>query len=349
MTEAGGGRVTGGEAARMMSERARRRRRLLALVQNLIGAAIIAWFARYLWQRRDHLESVLDVSLTHVAALAAVIAVTWILTAVQSGVLYRASGIRIGFGENLLLTVGAAFGSYLPMLAGTVVRFHYMKSIHGLRYARSGSISWLRTLLLSLSTALFGLFGSVGLTLAGSSVSPVLFGGFALLLAAPVAALFWREPRVWLERTPRARILRDFFDGLRALRQDRKHSLIVFVLIVLQQLCLAVRFAIAAHATGQSPSLLLLCILAPIAVFISFVSVTPAALGLREGVMGYITYATGNSFGNGLFVGTVDRAVLLAMVTLFGGSSLAFLWYKIRRADAAKLDGLAANDRGVIG
>lgn len=332
----------------MTAERERRRRRQLALVQNLLGAAIVAWFVRYLWQRRDYLQSILDVSAVHVLALAAVIVVTWILTAAQSGVLYRASGIRIGFGENLLLTVGAAFGSYLPMLAGTVVRFHYMKSIHGLRYARSGSISWLRTILLSLSTALFGLLGTIGLTLAGSRVSPVLFAGFALLLAAPLAALFWREPRAWLERTPRARILRDFFDGLRALRQDRKNNFVVFLLIVLQQLCLAVRFAIAAQATGQSPSLLLLSILAPIAVFVSFVSVTPAALGLREGVMGYITYATGNSFGNGLFVGTVDRAVLLAMVTLFGGGSLAYLWHKIRRADAAKADGLAAPALGPL-
>jgi uncharacterized membrane protein YbhN (UPF0104 family) len=330
----------------MTPERESRRRRF-ALVQNLIGAAIVAWFARYLWQRREHLSSILDVSATHVVALAAVVVVTWILTAAQSGVLYRASGVRIGFGENLLLTVGAAFGSYLPMLAGTVVRFHYMKSIHGLRYARSGSISWLRTILLSLSTALFGLFGTIGLRLAGTPVSPVLFAGFALLLAAPLAVLVWREPRAWLERTPRARILRDFFDGLRALRQDRKHSLLVFVLIVLQQLCLAVRFAIAAHATGQSPSLLLLSILAPIAVFVSFVSVTPAALGLREGVMGYITYATGSSFGSGLFVGTVDRAVLLAMVTLFGGSSLAYLWHKIRRAEAAKLHVVTAEDHGV--
>jgi uncharacterized membrane protein YbhN (UPF0104 family) len=332
----------------MTPERERRRRWQLALVQNLLGAAIVAWFARYLWQRRDHLESILDVSAGHVLALAAVVVVTWILTAAQSGVLYRASGVHIGFGENLLLTIGAAFGSYLPMLAGTVVRFHYMKSIHGLRYARSGSISWLRTILLSLSTALFGLFGTLGLALAGSRVSPVLLSGFAVLLAAPLAALFWREPHAWLERTPRARILRDFFDGLRALRQDRKHSLIVFVLIVLQQLCLAVRFAIAAHATGQSPSLLLLCILAPMAVFVSFVSVTPAALGLREGVMGYITYATGSGFGNGLFVGTVDRAVLLAMVTLFGGCSLAYLWHKIRRANAAKLNALAVPALGPL-
>ncbi|HTV18901.1 MAG TPA: lysylphosphatidylglycerol synthase domain-containing protein [Polyangiaceae bacterium] len=325
-----------------MSERERRRRRQLVFVQNLIGAAIVAWFARYLWQRREHLLSILDVSVGHVAALSVVIVLTWMLTAAQSGVLYRASGIRIGFVENMLLTVGSAFGSYLPMLAGTVVRFHYMKSIHGLRYARSGSISWLRTILLCLSTALFGLFGTIGLLLAGSPVSPLLLAGFALLLSVPIVALVWPEPRAWLDRTPRARILRDFFDGLGALRRDRSSSLSVFVLIVLQQLCLAVRFAIAAQATGQSPSLLLLCILAPLAVFVSFVSVTPAALGLREAVMGYVTYATGTSFGNGLFVGTVDRAVLLAMVTLFGGSSLAYLWYKIRRADAARLDALGA-------
>jgi uncharacterized membrane protein YbhN (UPF0104 family) len=328
-----------------------RRKRVLAFAHNSAGLAIVVWFSNYLWQRRDHFESILRISVGHVAALALVITVTWTLTAAQTAVLYRASGVRIAFRENWLLTVGSAFGSYLPMLAGTVVRFHYMKSIHGLRYAHSGSISWLRMLLLTLSTAMFGLLGTVGLAMTGEPPSAVLLLLFAALLAIPVVAFLWSGPRAWLESTRRARVLVSFFEGLGALRKERKNSLQVFLLIVSQQLCLGVRFAIAAQATGQSPSFLLLCILAPLAVFISFVAITPAALGLREAVIGYATYATGTTFGDGVYVATVDRAVLLAMVTVFGGGSLAYLWYKIRRADAAALDATEASrmqsaDRG---
>jgi uncharacterized membrane protein YbhN (UPF0104 family) len=317
-------------------ENRRPRKRIVDLAQNLLGLVIVTWFGWYLWQRRDHLLGVLDVSVDDVALVAALTLANWTFTAAQSAVMYRAAGINMTFTENWLLTAGAGFGSYLPMMAGTVVRFHYMKSIHGLRYARSGSISWLRAIAVAISTAAFGLLGTAGLWLTGERSSVALGLLFFAMLVAPVLVLLVRVPERWLARLPRAKNLRDFFEGLSHLREQRKPGLWLLVWIALQQVSLAMRLGIAANATGQSPPLLLLCIMGPLGVFISFVSITPAALGLREAVLGYVTYATGSSFGSGMYMGALDRAVSLALITVFGGASLAYLWRRIRRAELSR-------------
>jgi uncharacterized membrane protein YbhN (UPF0104 family) len=312
------------------------RKRVVDIAQNVVGLAIVVWFGWYLWARRDHLLGVLEVSVYDVALVAALTLANWTFTAAQSAVMYRAAGLNMSFTENWLLTVGAGFGSYLPMMAGTVVRFHYMKSIHGLRYARSGSISWLRAIAVAVSTAAFGLVGTAGLSFTGERSSLSLALLFGAMLIAPVLVLLVRIPTSWLKRLPRAKNLQDFFDGLVQLRDQRRPGYWLLFWIVLQQLSLAMRLGIAAQATGQSPSPLLLCILGPLGVFISFVSITPAALGLREAALGYVTYATGSSFGNGMYMGALDRAVSLALITVLGGASLAYLWRRIRRAEVSK-------------
>lgn len=320
----------------MNEERRHRRQGIVRLAQNLVGLAIVVWFGWYLWERRAHLLGVLDVSAYDVALVAALTLANWTFTAAQSAVMYRAAGINMPFSENWLLTVGASFGSYLPMMAGTVVRFHYMKSIHGLRYARSGSISWLRAIAVAVSTAAFGLLGTAGLALTGERSSLPLALLFFAMLVATVLVLLVRIPTSWLDRLPRAKNLRDFFDGLSLLHGQRKTGGWLLLWIALQQVGLAMRLGIAAYATGQSPSPLLLCIMGPLGIFISFVSITPAALGLREAVLGYVTYATGSSFGSGMYMGALDRAVSLALITVFGGASMAYLWRRIRRAELSR-------------
>ena len=75
-------------------------------------------------------------------------------------------------------------------------------------------------------------------------------------------------------------------------------------------------------------------LLAPLAALANFAALTPGALGLREAVMGYAMHAVGESFSSGIYLGTMDRAVLLALVTLTGGPSFLWVWSRVRQAGA---------------
>jgi uncharacterized membrane protein YbhN (UPF0104 family) len=306
-------------------------RRRLFWLPDLVAAVVVFGFLALLWSRRAHLASVLEISLQEIAILCGVVGLTWVVVAAQNYLLYRASGIQVGFWECVVLMAGSGFGNYLPMRLGTVVRAQYLKSVHGFRYARFGSAFGVRTVLLVGATGILGLVGAIGIGLAGGRWSVELLLVFTSLLLVPLMA--WVTPLPGPARGVGRvrRILGDFAEGIRSLRQRPWTSLAVLVLIVLQQVTLAARFAVAAAATGSDPPLAVLLLLAPLAVLTAYLSVTPGGLGVREAVMGYATYASGASFSSGLYVGTVDRAIQLAMVAALGGASFAFMWWRSRR------------------
>jgi uncharacterized membrane protein YbhN (UPF0104 family) len=242
----------------------------------------------------------------------------------------------VGFWECLLLAVATAFGNYLPARLGTLIRAHYLKSRHGLRYARLVGVTGARTVLMVMATGLAGMAGTLGIALSGGPLSMELLLVFFALCVIPVVTWFWR-PRAREGKMSRIqRMLQDFAEGFALLRTRPAMSVGVMVMVVGQYASLAGRFYVAARATGSEPTLALLLLMAPMAALTGFVAITPGGLGLREAVMGYASYATGAPFSNGLFVGTVDRAVLLGMVTVFGSASFIAVWIRIRRSSAEK-------------
>jgi len=128
------------------------------------------------------------------------------------------------------------------------------------------------------------------------------------------------------------KLLQDFFDGIATLRSRPKTSILVLLAIVLQNVLIGLRFFIAAKMIGAEMSVSLLLLLAPLANLTGFVAITPGGVGIRETLMGYVTYAIGDSFSYGAFVGTVDRALLLAVVSVVGGACFLLVWRRVKRA-----------------
>lgn len=309
----------------------RRRFWWLARLHDAAALAIVAGFALLLWQRRQDLVSVLEVSVLDLFVLSMVVAVTWIVVAGQNFLLYRASGIPVGFWECVLLMAGSGFGNYLPMRLGTVVRAHYLKSVHGFRYARFGSVFGIRTVLLMGASGVLGMTATLVIARGSGRWSGELFLGFALLTAIPVCA--WLVPLPpGPERPSRLRaVLHDFAEGARLLREQPLTSVAVTLLVLTQQLALAARFGVASAITGADLSPGVLLLLAPLAVLTAYLSVTPGGIGVREALMGYATFATGSSFSQGLYVGTIDRAVQIVMVAVLGGIGFGVMWWRSRQ------------------
>jgi len=308
----------------------------LALLQNLLGAAIVLGFLWYLWLHRSRFAAVLDVSIFDLGLLTLLALFTKLATSTQAYVLYRASGIEIGFFENLVLALATHFGNYLPMRFGTLLRARYLKAAHGLRYARFGGISTVRTLLVVIATGLFGLGGTVGVALLGGRLSVELLASFGALAALPLAALGWRPPKRRAEPGRLLRIWYDFSDGLTRLRSQPGVSLQVMGLVLVEYASLSTRFLIASHAMGAQVSISMLVLLAPLAALANSTALTPGGFGARETLMGYVTYATGTSFAEGAFVGALDRAVLLGIDAVGGTGSFLRIWTRIRAAPAPR-------------
>jgi uncharacterized membrane protein YbhN (UPF0104 family) len=302
-------------------------------LQNAAGALVISGFVYYLWAHRTELSAILNLSAVEVGVLVLLVFATWVLNAAQGYILYRTARVKIGFLETFLLSSAANFGNYLPGRAGTLVRAHYLNSLYDLRYVRFGSIVTVRAVLTIISAGFAGLSGILWLALLGHDVSLQLTAIFLGLVLAPSLVFFWprnlRTSNPVSTRFGRAR--EDFTRGFLELSASPRAGLAVIALLLLQYLTLGVRFFIAANLTSATISLPVFALLAPLAGLASFISLTPGALGLREAIMGYISFAVGASFSEGVFVGTLDRAVLLFVAAILGGPCFVWIWVRVRR------------------
>ncbi len=283
-----------------------------------------------LWNRRRAFVELLDASWVDLLAMGALVLVAWVAASAQTWFLFRVEKAPIGFGENLALTLCANFANYLPMRVGTVLRVQYMKQVHGLRYARFGSIFGIRTVLLVSASGLLGGIATIGLWVVEGRPAWALLVSFLGMAAGALIALLVPLPRMRENGRRLSRVWNDFVDGFAAARARPLVSAIVLGLTLLQQLALGVRLHIGFQAFQSDASVWFMLLLAPLVMLVSFVAFTPGGLGLREAAIGYVAYATGRDFNLGLFAGSLDRAVLIALTALLGVPSFVYVWRRLR-------------------
>lgn len=295
-----------------------------------LGLAIVIGVAVYIWRQRAQFAALLDLSVWHVTVLAACVLAAWLCNAGQSFLMYRAEGKAVGFWENLMLAGATTFGNYLPLRAGTLVRARYMKEVHGLSYSRTGSIFGIRIVLMVLSTGLLGLGATLGLWASEGILSWQLLLAFFGLVAAAVIVTTFPLPRFASHGGKLQRAWADFRVGFSMIRTRADVSLQVLGLMLLQYLALAVRLHVALLAVGVHPSPLTLVVLATLLSLSSFIAIVPGALGVREALMGYVSFITGTQFSVGLFAATIDRGVMLLVTATLGLAGFLYAWQRTR-------------------
>jgi uncharacterized membrane protein YbhN (UPF0104 family) len=299
------------------------------VVEQAVGILILVAVGWYFWERRDTIAQIVDVSLYVLLALIIGVLLSWTVVSWQSYLLFRAQGIEIGFMENLIVTTSMTFGNYLPMRIGTIVRIRYMKTVHGMRYARFGSMTGMRIVLMQSATGLLGLIGVVGLWATQGTVSVILAALFLAIFLVSVAAFSLRVPRATGSGLIR-RVWNDFIEGFDVTRSRPGVALQVMALVIAQYALLAWRLQVSLAAVGVEASFFLLAMLGPLTALVSALALTPGGLGVREALIGYVTFEVGMTFDIGMIAGAVDRAVVLCLVAVLGSLSFGYVWWGVR-------------------
>jgi uncharacterized membrane protein YbhN (UPF0104 family) len=310
--------------------------RALGALQRVVGTAVLVGFIYYLVDRRSELDEILEASLGDLVVLALLVGVTLTINVVQNLLLIRRLDVSLRWSESFVLTLATNFGNYLPVRAGTLIVAHYLKVVHGLSYARFGSLFGIRILLTFIAIGSSGTIATLLVWANHGRLSLVLFGTFTTLAASATLILVSPLPER-RERSGRVRrALEEASEGAIRLRTAPALGAFVLVTNLLQQATLVARFYFGTRALGNSPPLEHLILLAPVASLASLTALTPGALGLREAAMGAATYAIGATFTSGMLVGTLDRSVLFGVVMLLGGVCFPYVWFKIRRVERGR-------------
>lgn len=309
---------------------------IFRIVRELIFYVVVFFFFYYLWDRREELISAFDGSFLHVAAMIPLIFFSWYFSGLQSYYIYRATSIPITRRESFMLTIAGSFANHMPMRAGTIIKAYYLKEVHGLKYSSFGGIFGVRVFLTMIAGGLMGV-GVILVTflLSRQPMPSSLLAMFVLMVVGPVIVLKLPIPR----RAPIPGKLNSILEDLSRVHDqltgNSKLIACLIALLLVQYLILGVRFLVSADAINFDVGIEIVFLVAPLAALMSFVSVTPGGLGLREAIMGYVTLELGYGFSNGFFMGSIDRAILLLMTGVFGGISFLLIWRKCGRGTFA--------------
>lgn len=299
------------------------------VIRNLFSFFIIAGLVYYLWKHWDIFYAALEVSWLHILGLALCIFMTLALNCCQVLLLLRRVGIKVGFWENMFLLNAMILGNYLPMRMGSLLRMHYFKKVHSLQYIKFGGIIGVRTLILLAFTGILGCIGMVGLRFSGFPFNVTLLSIFVSMVLISLGACLIPVPRTVKSDNLLLKVWSDFLSAFETIQSHPVLLWQVLGLVLMQFFVLAIRLHISFNAIQVELSPWVFLILAPMTTLISFLSLTPGNLGLREWAIGIISFVLGIDFHSGIFAGTLDRAILMALTFIFGSGSLAYVWYRI--------------------
>lgn len=257
----------------------------------------------------------------------------------------RRLGHEIGRYEAFVLTILVSYTNLLIPRAGLGAPALYLKHRHRIDYAVIGSLLLVTAVLQGGAIGVAGL-AVQGLLAAGgeSRASPAVAALFAAVTAAAAAAAFARfpVPDAWRSRLAGfARRLNQAWRKLGASRAWVGRILLVQGAILLLR---ALRLQLAFWAIGQPVGFAGVMVASLLADLMFFVSLTPAALGFREGAIAYGASLMGVEPAIGVSAAVLDRLVWTAGVALLGQ---LFLWRHVPgRAARGVAEAAPASDPG---
>lgn len=301
------------------------------LLQWSIGLALVGYVVWFLLDHRDVFSQRFEGTPRHAALLALGVVAAWLVNSLQTLLPLRELGARVGFWENLLLTIATTFGNYLPMRAGSLMRMQYIKSVHGLGYLRYAGVLGARSLMLLWVTGAVGLSAAIAMTLVRGPVAVEVFLLFTGIVAAGVLPFLLPIERMLPATGVVRRLGVELMQAISLVRRNRRMTLAYVGLVVLQLGILTARLAVAFDVVQQRPSVWMYCFLSPIATILSFINITPGNLGLREWLVGLLSAGVGIDYATGIFAASVDRVVLVAMTLSVGAVASAIVAARMGR------------------
>ena len=295
--------------------------------RNGVGVVITIWLIVFMYSHWSVFSVAQNISSTHLILIGIGVIFTWIINSIQILLLFRAQKIKIGFIENLIVQTMTILCNYLPMRIGTILRFRYFKTVHGLEYSRFGGIMAARALIL--------LIASIFITFLAMLIGQFIdnYYQFIMIIISILIVLllimFYRYNVSFTIGNKMVRqLLCAFYSALQSIRNSPSLSFALFLLVLIQVSLLACRLYFCFAAMGIDISLSSLFVIAPAGIVLSFVTISPGNFGVREWVMGVVTAATGYNFELAIFAGMIDRLVLTALTFIFGSMSYGYVWRK---------------------
>ena len=215
--------------------------------------------------------------------------------------------------------------NYLPMNIGMIVKARGLKKSLGIRYSHFVSLSSSDILLTMISGAGMGLIALIisWNTFGSERMYTLLF--FAVVLI--IALLLFAIPSVWFPKSKWwiLNIIGNYLAGMEKIRNKSTDLSILFLFVTGILLLIAVQFLICFSALGTQISFYECVLFSVVTSLLMIVNITPAALGVREVLVGAIAVTTGQGFAIGVLASGLYRACAVIVHITIGVPGLIVL------------------------
>ncbi len=294
-------------------------------LSRLVTLAFLAIFAWYGLTHKDLFEALKYVSIATIILVAvgkmAMNVVTGLFTQWTAEVFTR----KFTFGESIYITILSSIGNFFgPLLGGTSIRAVYFKKVHKLPYSKFTSTLLGYYLLLFTVNCSLAIVSVLLLKHTRQTKTLLLFFGLWLLVL--IVLMFLRLPkRERLARFEKGRfgrfVVKTLYEVESGWHLIFSRKKLLTKLIGLAFLSFFVTFAtswVEFNAVHVSISVPALGLYTAFVVVSMLVSLTPAAIGIRESMLFIISSTLGVSNAAILQVAVIDRGVnFLLLFVLF--------------------------------
>ncbi len=272
----------------------------------------------YVWTHRDGFSAVREFRPLPALALVALQGLYLCLYGLIFRTMILRLGVRMTFHEYFGLTVLKSFTNYfLPAHLGLTANSLYLKKKAGLSYTHFGAYFVAQSVLVTASSAFYGLLGTFWVTrylpadMAG--MPRVLYGLFAAMLAG-ILLLFYGLPRLHLSGGRVRELAGRFLQGWDLMRRDRLLVVRVF-LFGFAGYCISALSIVAGFAAfGLAVPFRAAFLAGVLGSLINYVNLTPANLGIQEPFFALMARVLGLGFNQGLLVSGLNRAAQMLLV-----------------------------------
>lgn len=231
-------------------------------------------------------------------------------------VLTDSLGLRLESRDWIGVAIVQSFLNYLPLKGGMLANAVYLKRWHSFPYMRFFSMIGSSSLVTILSAGFIGLIVSSFYYFQGniSVIMPFLFLSlfiFPLFFIASSSRFDLSEGRL-------RRRLSDVLEGWNMIRRKRASLYSLILLDILSVFIFSMRYYLAFRVFSFSIPFSYCIILAPMSILSTLIGFTPAGLGIREALIGFISKILGTGLNPGIYAASLDRAVVMFWVFILG-------------------------------
>lgn len=293
----------------------------------ILAFAVVVFFIWYIHQNIDQLKQLVEISYLSIVMFSVLLILLICIRGVSNFIYYRKLGALLSLNEGIGLAFMNRLANELPFFGGIIAKGAYLKKKHNISYAGFLPATMALYLCYISVSGLAGLF--VLAFFFFSRKSPPSLPLLGLFFAMAVSCmLLWVPIRFPSLPMKWKRLLESLKVGWRVLADNSLLTVKILTLDILAILVHSMRLLIVFRAFSQDIGFMECVLFSSATVLTRLISITPGAIGIREGIIAIIAGVYGVDLVISAIVVGADRLLGTLVISIFGG----FYTYSLTRS-----------------